>query len=156
MGAGKSSVGRRLAKRLGWRFIDLDDEIERREGRQIARIFREDGEPYFRNLESLCLQDVSSSNNAVVALGGGAFINAQNRDLIEKTGLSIWLKVSFANVAGRVKIDGTRPKFGDKDQAERLYESRVPFYALAKVHISTDDGTPDSVAEDIMGVVRKS
>jgi shikimate kinase len=156
MGAGKSTVGRRLARKLGWKFIDLDEEIERREGREIARIFREDGEPHFRSLESRCLQDISSFDHAVIALGGGAFINPQNRDLVESRGLTVWLKVSFANVAARVKIDGTRPNFSDKDQAERLYESRLEFYELAKLHVSTDDGTPDSIAEDIMGVVRKS
>jgi shikimate kinase len=156
MGAGKSTVGRRLARKLGWKFIDLDEEIERHDGRQIARIFREDGEPHFRKLESSCLQDVSSAEHAVIALGGGAFVNPENRDLLERTGLTIWLKVSFENIAGRVKIDGTRPKFNDKDQARKLYESREPLYALAKVHISTDNGTPDSVAEEIIGVVRKS
>jgi shikimate kinase len=156
MGAGKSTVGRRLAKSLGWKFIDLDEEIEHREKRQIAAIFREDGEPHFRKLESLHLQRVSSSQRAVIALGGGAFINSENRDVAENTGLTVWLKVSFANVAARVKIDGTRPKFSDKDQAQRLYESREPFYALAKVHVSTDEGTAESVAEEIMGVVRKS
>lgn len=156
MGAGKSTVGRRLAKKLGWKFIDLDEEIERRERRPIAEIFKANGEPHFRNLERLCLKDLSSSQKAVVALGGGAFIDPENRDLAEKTGLTVWLKVSFAKLAGRVKIDGTRPKFADRDQAERLYQTREPYYALAKVHISTDDGTPESVANEIMGVVRKS
>ena len=76
MGAGKSSVGRRLAKQLGWKFIDLDEEIERRERRQIAEIFREEGEPHFRSLERLCLKDLSSSaSKAVIALGGGAYVD---------------------------------------------------------------------------------
>lgn len=156
MGAGKSTVGRRLAKKLGWKFIDLDEEIERREKREIATIFRDDGEPQFRKIERLCLEHVSSSRNAVIALGGGTFIDPENRDLAEKTGLTVWLKVSFTNIAGRVKIDGTRPKFADKDQARRLYENREPYYALAKVHVSTDGATPEYVAGEIMGVVRKS
>ena len=75
MGAGKSTVGRRLAQKLGWRFIDLDDEIERREHRPIADIFREHGEPYFRSIERLCLKDVASFSDAVIALGGGTFID---------------------------------------------------------------------------------
>jgi shikimate kinase len=156
MGAGKSSVGRRLAKKLAWKFIDLDEEIERREHRSIAEIFSEHGEPHFRNLERLCLQRLSSSPNAVIALGGGTFIDPGNRDLAEKTGLTVWLKVSFAKLATRVKIDGTRPKFSDQKEAERLYQMREPFYELAKVHISTDDGTPESVADEIMGVVQNS
>jgi shikimate kinase len=156
MGAGKTTVGRRLARKLGWKFIDLDQEIERREGRRIAEIFRDNGEPYFRSLEQRCLEDVASSPRAVIALGGGAFIDPQNRQVAEKSGLTVWLKVSFAKVTDRVKIDGTRPKFSDKDQVERLYESREPHYALAKVHVSTDTNTPDSVANEIIGVIRKS
>jgi shikimate kinase len=155
MGAGKSTVGRRLAKKLGWKFIDLDAEIERREGRAIAEIFRENGEAYFRNIERLCLKDVSSSRKSVIALGGGAYMDAENRDVAEKTGLTVWLKVSFSKLVHRVKIDGTRPKFVDQAQAERLYQSREPFYALAKVHVSTDDGSPESAVDKIMGVFRK-
>ena len=156
MGAGKTTIGRRLAKKLGWKFIDLDEEIERREGRPVAEIFRQDGESHFRNLERLCLKDLSTtSRQAVVALGGGAFINAENRDVAEKSGLTVWLKVSFDNVADRVKTDGTRPKFVDKVQAEQLYREREPFYALAKVHVATDDETPDSAADEIIGVLRR-
>ena len=156
MGAGKTTIGRRLAKKLGWKFIDLDEEIERREGRPIAEIFRHGGESHFRNLERLCLKDLSTtSRQAVVALGGGAFINPENRDVAEKSGLTVWLKVSFDNVADRVKIDGTRPKFVDKLQAEQLYREREPFYALAKVHVATDDATPDSAADEIIGVLRR-
>jgi shikimate kinase len=156
MGAGKSTVGRRLAKKLGWKVIDLDKEIERHEHRAVADIFKEKGEPHFRSLERLCLKEVSSHPKAVIALGGGTFIDSDNRDLAEKSGLTVWLKVSFAKLAARVKIDGTRPNFADKDQAERLYQAREPFYALAKVHISTDDGTPETTADEIIGVIRKS
>lgn len=156
MGAGKSTVGRRLAQKLGWKFVDLDEEIERREGRTIADIFTRDGEPYFRNLERLCLKDLSSARRTVIALGGGAFIDPENRNLAEETGLTVWLKVSFSKLVNRVKIDGTRPKFQDSSQAERLYQTREPFYALAKVHVSTDEGTPELTADQIVGVLRKS
>jgi shikimate kinase len=155
MGAGKSTVGRRLAKKLDWKFIDLDAEIERREGRPIAEIFRDNGEAYFRNIERLCLKDVSSSRKSVIALGGGAYMDAENRDIAEQTGLTVWLKVSFSKLVHRVKIDGTRPKFVDQAQAESLYQSRERFYALAKVHVSTDDGTPESAVDEIMGALRK-
>ena len=155
MGAGKTTVGRRVAKKLGWKFIDLDAEIERREGRPIAEIFREDGEPHFRSLERLCLKELSSSRKSVIALGGGTFTDPENRNLAEKTGLTVWLKVSFSKLVQRVRIDGTRPKFVDSSQAEQLYESREPLYALAKVHISTDDGTPESAADEIIGALRR-
>src|SRR5437868_1686080 len=159
MGAGKTTVGRRLAKKLGWKFIDLDEEIERTEGRPIADIFREHGEIHFRQLERLCLERISSSifgDKSVIALGGGAFLDPENRARAENTGLTVWLKASFPNVVDRVKIDGTRPRFTTAEQAEGLYQSREPYYALAKIHVSTDDGTPETVAEEILGVVRKS
>src|SRR5437773_1938360 len=155
MGSGKTTVGRRLAKKLGWKFIDLDEEIERRARRTVADIFRENGEVRFRQLEHRSLKQVSSLKQSVIALGGGAFLDPENRALTEKTGLTVWLKVSFERVADRVKIDGTRPKFTDKEQAESLYQSRAPYYALAKLHIATDSGTPETVADEIVGVVRK-
>jgi shikimate kinase len=156
MGAGKTTVGRRLAQKLGWKFIDLDEEIERREGRPVAQIFREDGEPHFRNLERQYLKEVSSFQTVVVALGGGGFIDAQNRDLAEQTGFTIWLKVSFAKLADRVKIDGTRPNFTDTDQAQRLFQMREPYYTFAKLHVSTEDASPDAVVDEIIAVVRGS
>ena len=159
MGAGKTSVGRRLAKKLGWKFIDLDDEIEHGEGRPVAEIFRESGEAHFRQIERNCLQKLSSSaaaKKSVIALGGGTFLDPENRAVAEATGLTVWLKVSFSTVAGRVKMDGTRPKFTSKEQTELLYQSREPYYAMAKVHISTDHGTPETVADEIIGAVRKS
>ncbi len=155
MGSGKTTVGRRLAKKLGWKFIDLDEEIERYERRTVADIFRQDGEAYFRQLERHSLEQASSSKQSVIALGGGAFLDPENRGLAENTGLTVWLKVSFAKVGDRVKIDGTRPKLTSKEQAEGLYQSREPYYALAKLHVSTDDGTPETIAEEIIEAVRK-
>jgi shikimate kinase len=156
MGAGKTTIGRHLARKLGWQFIDLDREIEQREHRQIADIFRDSGEPHFRRLEQQYLKEISSLDRAVIALGGGTYIDPRNRTLADNTGLTVWLKVSFAKVADRVKMDGTRPKFDDRDEAERLYRNREPHYALAKVHVSTDEATPESVADEIIGVVKQS
>ena len=155
MGAGKSAVGRCLARRLGWKYIDLDREIERIEGRTVAEVFSERGEPHFRNLERLRLKEVSKIEKAVIALGGGTFVDAENRSVVQNSGTAVWLKVSFPRAMERVKIDGTRPMFAGKDQARKLHQDREPFYALAKVHVSTDDRSPDSVAEEIVGVIRK-
>ena len=69
--------------------------------------------------------------------------------------MTVWLKVSFAKVGDRVKIDGTRPKLTSKEQAEGLYQSREPHYALAKLHVSTDNGTPETIADEIIEAVRK-
>jgi shikimate kinase len=156
MGAGKTTIGRRLARKLGWKFFDLDEEIERRERRKVADIFREDGEPHFRNLEHQALQELAASQKTVIALGGGAFMDPENRELTEKTGLTVWLKAPFSTLSDRVKMDGTRPNFVDREQAENLYRTREASYALAKVHISTDEGTPEAAAEEIMGALRRT
>src|SRR4051812_10890047 len=103
MGAGKTTIGRQLARKLGWKFIDLDKEIEQEEKRQIAEIFQESGEPQFRVIEKRYLKQLSYSTNAIIALGGGTYIDPQNRALTDLTGLTVWLKVSFATVADRVK-----------------------------------------------------
>ena len=155
MGAGKTTIGQQLAAKLGWKFVDLDQEIEQGESRLVRDIFREQGEPHFRRLEKEYLKDVSVKNHAVIALGGGAYIDPDNRKVVEETGLSVWLKVSFNTVTDRVRMDGTRPKFENRDDAERLYSNREPHYALARIHISTDSGTPDSVTDEIIGAIRK-
>jgi shikimate kinase len=154
MGAGKSSVGRQLAKRLGWKFADLDREIERTEHQSIPEIFERSGEPYFREVESKCLQALSRQRQVVVALGGGAFADPANRELAAASGLTVWLKVSFATVVTRVKMDGSRPKFGSKEQAEALYNSRQEFYSQARVHIESDNRSPASVADELAELIR--
>jgi shikimate kinase len=156
MGAGKTTVGKILADRLQWTFIDLDEEIQRGELQSIPEIFAVHGEPHFRVLERQYLERVSMRNRAVIALGGGAFVSAENRALAESTGLTVWLKVSFAKVAERVKMDGTRPMFGSRQQAEDLYDIRESSYRLAKTHIATDDKTPETVAEEILGVIQNA
>src|SRR5262245_35541185 len=115
MGAGKSRVGRELAERLGWIFIDMDAEIERAERMPIRDIFARFGEPHFRSLERDLLRRLSKRSRAVIALGGGAYIDPENRLLAESTGLTVWLKVSFDNVVHRVTMDGTRPMFASPE-----------------------------------------
>src|SRR5262245_60897914 len=106
MGAGKSHVGRELAGRLGWRFIDMDEEIEGTERLSIREIFAQFGEPHFRRLEREHLKRLSTEDHAVIALGGGAYIDAENRATAESSGVTVWLKVSFDNVVHRVTMDG--------------------------------------------------
>ncbi len=155
MGAGKTTIGRLLARRLRWSFNDLDEVIEAGEKQSVPEIFRAHGEPYFRDLEHQYLERLSGRPNSIVALGGGTFTREDNRDLADRTGLTIWLKVSFPKVAERVKIDGTRPMFQDRQQAERLFESREPAYRLAKLHISTDDRAREDVANEILEAISK-
>src|SRR5262245_58601581 len=150
MGAGKTRVGRELASRLGWFFVDMDQEIENAEGISVRQIFEQRGEPHFRQLEREHLKRLSSRTRVVVALGGGAYIDLENRLLADSTGTTVWLKVSFDNVVHRVTIDGTRPLFASSDQAKRLYEDRIPVYALAQVHVLTDGREPGDVADEIV------
>jgi shikimate kinase len=155
MGAGKTTIGQVLARKMGWKFIDLDQEIEEGEHRQVADIFREKGEPHFRTLERQYLKQVSYSAQAVIALGGGTYIDPQNQVLADATGLTVWLKVSFARIGDRVKMDGTRPKFDNPEEAERLYQSREPHYAVARMHVSTEDRSPELIADEIVGVLKR-
>lgn len=153
MGAGKSTIGRSLARRLKRRFIDLDREIVRGEHRSITEIFEEFGEPHFRTLETEYLTRLSTTENAVIALGGGAFMDPANRAVAEQSGVTVWLKVSFATVVTRVKMDGTRPRFGNKADVERLFNDREDVYRLARIHVSAEE-SPNTVVDQIVGAMR--
>jgi len=150
MGSGKSRVGRELAVRLGWRFIDMDAEIERAEKMPIRDIFARLGEPHFRHLERECLKRLSGESHAVIALGGGAYVDPDNRSVADSGGITVWLKVSFDNVVHRVTMDGTRPLFANLEKAKRLYEDRGPVYSLARVHVSTDHREPAAIVDEIL------
>jgi len=155
MGAGKTSVGRVLAPQLGWCFVDMDEEIEKAEKMAVREIFARLGELHFRQLESDHLKRISAKPNAVVALGGGAYVDPENRRLADSGGVTVWLKVSFDNVVHRVTMDGTRPLFGTPDRAKHLYEDRLAAYSRARIHVSTDDRKPGEVANDIVERFRR-
>jgi len=150
MGAGKTEVGHRLAELLGSDFFDLDQEIEKREGASIPEIFRTRGEPYFRAREREELQRLSQAQNAVVALGGGAFCSSENRQVTAGSGVSIWLDAPIEVLHERCVADaGLRPLFSGIDEMARLLESRREFYAMADLHIQVGDRTPDELVEEI-------
>ena len=149
MGAGKTSVGRALAAQLGWSFVDLDAEIERSQKMAVRDIFSKSGELKFRQLESEHLKRVSERPRAVIALGGGASVDPENRLVIDSTGTSVWLNVRFETAARRVSTDGTRPLFKDLQHAERLYETRLSIYRLARIHVLADNRPPAEIAGEI-------
>jgi shikimate kinase len=149
MGAGKTSVGRALATQLGWSFVDLDAEIEHSQKMAIRDIFVKSGEAQFRQLEREHLKQLSGRPHVVIALGGGATIDPENRLIIDSTGTSVWLNVSFDTAASRVALDGTRPLFKDPEHAARLFETRLPIYKLARIHVQADNRPPAAIAGEV-------
>lgn len=153
MGSGKTTVGRRLAQQLGLSFIDLDLEIEKRDGRLIRDIFAQDGEAYFRRLESDVLHSVcSNATSAVVATGGGIVINPENRLLLRSSGLVINLQVDYASVAQRLANDQKRPLLQNKDEGTitALMTERMAAYADADLVIETAQKTPQGIVAEIL------
>ncbi len=149
MGCGKTSVGRHLARRLGWTFVDLDAAIEEREGEPIHRIFRVRGEPRFREIEREELGSVSRRRAVVVALGGGAFCSEENRRIVESTGVSVWLDAPLELLLTRCASDDTRPLFTTAEAAAALLERRIPFYQKADLRLKVGFLTVDAIAEKI-------
>jgi shikimate kinase len=139
MAAGKTTVARALAARLGWRAEDIDELIEARERRPVADIFARQGEAYFRTVEREILRLLLPIRHAVVATGGGTFMDVENRTAINLDGLSVWLDVPFDTVLSRVPADGRRPLAADRVQMERLFAARQAAYAEA--HLRLDAGT---------------
>ncbi len=135
MAAGKSSLARALGARLGWRVEDIDELIEAREGMAIADIFARHGEPYFRGVEKAVLRLVVPLRYAVVATGGGTFMDPENRALIKQDGVSIWVDVPFEELLARLPTDGRRPLAADRAQLERLFLVRRVAYEEADLRL---------------------
>jgi shikimate kinase len=138
MGAGKTTVARALARRLGWRFDDIDERIESRERRTVASIFAQQGEPHFRQLERQMLGELLPERNIVIASGGGTFAEADNRALMLADGSVAWLDLPLARVLERCPADGRRPLAADRQQMEILYQRRQLAYAQAHVRIDAN------------------
>ena len=154
MGAGKTSVGKRLAAKLGLPFVDADAEIEAGAQLTISEIFERFGEAYFREGERKVIARLLNSGPLVLATGGGAFMNATTRENIAAHGLSIWLKPSFDILFARVRKKSNRPllRTADPEQTLRqLLEERSPTYALADLTIELVDAAHDSVVDAILG-----
>ncbi|MGE0462934.1 MAG: shikimate kinase [Vicinamibacterales bacterium] len=150
MGAGKSTVARALAKRLDWRVEDIDERIERQERKDVASIFRQHGEPYFRAAERAALIDLLPQRGTVVASGGGTFVDPANRELMLRDGVVIWLDVPFSTILDRVPLDGRRPLAADRAALEALYNQRLAAYRLAHVRVDASRGPVDLLVDQIV------
>ena len=145
MGAGKSTIGPLLSTRLGWNFVDLDEEIEQSSGNQIRTIFEVHGESYFRSIEKAALERLRERKNCVVALGGGAFVAEENRLLVRELGWSVYLDCPLEVLLTRCPFDGTRPLFQDYPRIAVLYQKRLPFYQTCDFRIEVSNRTPDEI-----------
>jgi len=157
MGAGKTSVGRHLARYLDARFLDLDDRLSSAFGCSISEVFRHHGEAAFRDAESRALEELCGVEGLVVATGGGAYSNESNRQLIaESGGIPVFLDLPWDVLARRLAADSDdRPVYESVEQARRLFEERLPDYRRAAVSVAlSGDETPEAVAEIVADAVR--
>ena len=156
MASGKSSVGQELARRLDWDFVDLDARIESRERQTIPEIFRDRGEPGFRLAETSALRDLlteSLRRNRVVALGGGAFVQEGNRELLRQWP-SVFLEAPASELWQRSLTDGVeRPLRGDAERFAQLYAERIPFYRQASVVVETTGKQLAAICVEIEGAL---
>ena len=150
MGAGKSSVGRRLAARLGLPFVDADTEIEAAAGMTIAEIFAAHGEPYFRAGEARVIARLLDHGPQVLATGGGAIMDQRTRDLIHIKGVSVWLKADIDVLLKRTKRRGERPLV---DKMKELLPLREPVYALADITVQSRDEPHETIVDEIVAAL---
>jgi shikimate kinase len=153
MGAGKTSVGRRLAEKLEIPFVDADHEIELAAGKTIPEIFNDHGEEYFREGERRVITRLLENGKQVLATGGGAFMNAETREKIKSHGLSLWLKADLEVLLKRVAKRNDRPLLLKEDPAivmKRLIDVRYPTYAGADITVESRDVQHGQMVNDVI------
>ena len=157
MGTGKSCVGKRLSKRLGLDFLELDEIIEKKEGISIKDIFEKKGEPYFRKLEKEIAKEVSQKKGIIISAGGGAIVDEENFKNLKNGGVIICLEASPDVIFQRTKGLATRPLLNVADPKKKIGELlkvRFPYYKKSDHRINTDKLTIEQIAEKIIDLVR--
>lgn len=161
MGAGKSTIGPILANTIGWNSCDLDKLIEKKVGKKVRQIFEQDGEKYFRELESETLKELSTQNNLVVSLGGGTMANEKNIAVLKNSGTIIYLKASEESFYKRLRYKRDRPSLSINetedftkdalvDRIKKLMKERIKYYEQADIIVDTDNSTVGKTVDMIV------
>jgi shikimate kinase len=153
MGTGKTEVGRELSNLLGWRLIDVDEEIVKAEGMNINEIFSRFGEARFRDIETEAIRRVCAGRNVIISTGGGAVLRQENMDMLREGGVIVNLAATADTIFRRTSGTSDRPLLRVENPLEKireLLELRRPFYEKADITIVTESGTPREIAQEIL------
>jgi len=153
MGTGKTEVGKEIARLLGYNFIDADDEIVKAEGMPITEIFAKKGEPYFRDLETKTIKELSKRTNSVISTGGGAVLREENLSALREKGIIVLLTARAETIYQRTKGDSTRPLLqvdAPLKKINELLSARMPYYLKADIVIDTEGKSPLEIAEEVI------
>lgn len=156
MGAGKTSVARKLARMCGVASVDMDTYLERREGKRVKDIFAELGEDGFRAVEADVLHDLATREPLLVSCGGGVVLDPQNRALLRESGFVVYLQVTADEAASRISDVSTRPLFRDLDAARETIEKRLPLYdEVAHASVDTAGKSVAAIAREVRAILTR-
>jgi shikimate kinase len=156
MGTGKTEVGKALARKLGYAFVDVDSEIEKKRGMTIAGIFSRDGEPAFREIEKEAVREISRGDRLIISTGGGAVLKQENMDNLRKKGVIVCLTASAETIMARTRSSDDRPLLSVQDPYARIQEllaARQPYYEKADIMVDTEGKSPLEIADEIIGEI---
>lgn len=159
MGTGKTTIGRRLAPKLGFSFVDTDAYIERQQGKSISQIFEQQGESAFRRMEAAALETLAGDENLVISTGGGIVLSEQNRTLLKEQTFLVTLTASPGAIYSRVRGNKDRPLLQDADPYQKIVdmlEARKPYYEIGDIIIPTDELSEKICIERIVEAYQKS
>lgn len=158
MGTGKSEVSRELSRILGWKAIDVDAEIEKSQKMTITEIFKQFGEPRFRDIETEMIRIFSKNKNVIISTGGGAVLRQENMDAVRENGIVVCLTAKPETILRRTGNNNDRPLLQVEEPLKKikeLLEFRRPYYEKADIMIDTEGKTPLEIAEEIIEKIKK-